>query len=119
MAAIAVQNLSRTGLAPAYTAVSASDTVAVETGERTFLHVKNGSGAAINVTLVAVMTAVRVAGVGNVPIANQVVAVPANSDRMIGPIPPAFVNSDGNATVNFSAQATVTAAAIYMGQDSA
>jgi hypothetical protein len=118
MAALTVQTMLRAGLAPAFTAVTASDTITVETGERTFLHVKNASGASINATLVAFITSVKIPGVGSVPMPNQVVAVPAGGERMIGPIPPAFVDASGNATVNFSAQASVTAAAIRVDQDS-
>lgn len=119
MALLTAQLIVPTGILPTYAAVSASDTLNVPSDERTFMHVKNGSGASINVTLVAVATSQKVAGVGNIPIASKVVAVPAGSERMIGPITGAYVDpATGLATITYSATTTVTAAAIRIPADS-
>ncbi|MDZ7824503.1 MAG: hypothetical protein U5K75_11035 [Ahrensia sp.] len=118
MAVIPVQTMTRAGAALTYTAVTASDTVLVASGERTFVHVKNASAAATNVTILAVTTLVRVPGVARLVMGSQLITVPANSDRLIGPIPPAFVNALGSATLTFSATASVTIAAVLMQQES-
>lgn len=107
MTTLTVQNIARTGLAPAYAAVAAADEFPNEGA--TYLHVKNGSGSSINVTV----TSKASAPVGTAQ-ANVVVAVPAAGERIIGPFPPAaFNNTNGRVEVAYSAIATVTAAAIY------
>lgn len=118
MALLTVQNIAKTGLAPVYAAVAASDTFPNIGDERTYLHVKNGSGSPINVTITARKTSVKVPGVGQLAIANLVVAVPATSERIIGPFSEAFNDSDGLVTVGYSATTTVTAGAFRMAPDS-
>lgn len=114
MAELTLQAITATGLEPVYSAVSASDTVKVNTAQRNFLHVKNGSGGSVNVTIEAVKTSARVPGVGVVTVGDLVVAVPAAEERMIGPITEAYLEPDGEATVKFSGTASVTAAAISL-----
>lgn len=114
MAELTLQNIDPTGLNPAYTAVNSSDTMKISTAQRAFLHVKNGSGGSINVTVTAVKTSASVAGVGNVTISDEVVAVPAGEDRMIGPFTEAFINTDSEVTIGYSATASVTAAALQL-----
>jgi hypothetical protein len=81
MALLSTQQVVRTGLAPAYGAVSASDTF--QPGPATFLHVKNTGGSPDTVTLVTPGNAIS-----DVPIGDPTVSVPATTgDRMIGPIP--------------------------------
>lgn len=103
MALLGKQQPTNSGVAPTYNAVSASDTVA--NSGKTLLHVKNGSGASINVTLVGR------AQLDGVTFPDKVIAVPAGQERMIGPVPSALYNdANGLVTVNFSATATVTMA---------
>lgn len=106
MAAIVTQQVGVGGITPAYVPASAGgDTFNPDT--RTILHVKNGGGASINVTITALGT-----GPGGNPVANRVVAIPAASERMIGPFDPAgFADINNNAAVAYSAVATVTVAA--------
>lgn len=99
---LAVQRVIRAGLNPGYGAVSASDTFPFSL--RTFLHVKNGSAGAINVTINAQRTCES--GVDH----DEVVAVPAGGERLIGGFTDRFVDSNGRVNVLFSAQAGVTAA---------
>lgn len=107
MANIATQNISRAGLAPAYAAASAGgDTF--RPGPTTFLHVKNGSAAAITATVVTP---------GNqdgLAIADLAVAVPAGGERMVGPLTADLFRdtADGLADVTWSAAASVTVAAL-------
>ena len=114
MAALTLQNIDPSGLDPVYSAANASDTIKISTGQRVFLHVKNGGAGSINVTTTAVKTSAAVAGVGNVTISNEVVAVPAAGERMIGPFTEAFMDTDGNVTVGYSGTASVTAAALQL-----
>lgn len=118
MATYTVQNIAKTGLAPTYGAVAASDQFANPSDERTFLHVKNGSGASINATITAQKTSAKVPGVGVVAIGNLVVAVPAGAERVIGPFSDAYTDSLGNVVVGYSAITTVTAAAVRLPTDS-
>jgi hypothetical protein len=93
-------------------AVSSSDSFANPRGNA-FLYVRNGSGGSINVTLVAQST-LRPAD-GSFPamtLSNNVVAVGAGAEKIIGPIPSAFNDGNGNVTVNFSATTSVTAVVI-------
>jgi hypothetical protein len=74
MALLPTQSIDADGLAPAYvSAAGGGDTCAPST----FLHVKNGSGAPITVTLA---TPGKVAGLD---IADRPVSVPAAGERMI------------------------------------
>lgn len=118
MATLTVQNIAKTGLNPVYGAVALSDTFLNVGDERNYLHVKNGSGASINVTVVAQKTQVKVPGVGQLTIANQIVAVPAGQERIIGPFSEAFNDANGMVVVNYSAITTVTAAALRLAPDS-
>lgn len=100
---MAVQLPGSAGLAPTYNAVAAAN--AIPNNGNLVLHIKNGSGASVNATIVGVA---QVDG-QNVP--NRVVAVPAGGERIISQINPGLFNfADGTIEVDFSAIATVTMA---------
>lgn len=83
MAALTTQNISRTGITPTYTAVSASDTFTP--GANVFIHVKNGGGSPD--------TCVQVVAAGDPPgltISDNSVSVTNGQERMIGPFPAQF-----------------------------
>lgn len=111
MALLTPQVASRAGLAPVYSAVTASDTIAQAGGVATFLHVKNANAAACTVTLV---------DGGKTPAgsaaANPTVVVPATTgDRMIGPLPNSLADpSTGLITVQYSVTPSVTAALVQV-----
>lgn len=111
MALLTPQVLSRTGLAPVYGAVAASDTIAPVVGSLLFLHVKNGNASADTVTLV---------DAGRTPAGsaatNPTVTVPATTgDRMIGPLVSTMADqSTGLITVQHSTTATVTCALVQV-----
>lgn len=104
-----VQTIDKDGLNPTYAAVSSSDTFNNPTDQRRLLHVKNGGGGSINVTIVAQDTSINVPGAGVQTISNIVTAVPAGEDRMFGPFPEAYVDSAGDVTVQYSGTTSVTA----------
>lgn len=86
---------------------AAGDTVAPS--DRTYLHVKNGSAASVNVTVDSRRPCDQ--GVDH----DLVVAVPAGGDRMIGPVSPGrFAGTSGLASVTYSAAASVTVAVIAL-----
>jgi len=107
MATLATQTIALSGLAPTY-AAAAGGGDKCEVGDRQFLHVKNGSGAPITVTLTAT-AAVRGQAVGNVT-----VSVPASGERMIGPLSADLLQnaSDGLCAIGYSSATTVTVASL-------
>lgn len=101
------ETIQISGTAPTYNAASAGGDKITSPGESTILHVKNDSAGAITCTVVTPGT------VAGLAVDDQVVSVPANSARFIGPLTrPHFVNSDGEVDITWSAVTTVTFAAI-------
>lgn len=114
MAALSVQDISPAGHQPLYTAVNSSDTIAINTGQRVFLHVKNNSGSNVSVTITAHQNTAVVSGVGSLIISNRVVTIPGGEERMIGPFTEAFIGTDGNVNVGYNATASVIAGAFQL-----
>ncbi len=108
MALMTVQQIARTGITPSYAAVASSDTFA--NNGKVFLHVKNGSGGSINVTVTVKRQ------VDGQTATARTVAVGAGAEAMLGPFDPAdYADPDsGLTTVNYSATTTVTAAAFRL-----
>ena len=109
MALLTPQSVVKTGLAPTYSAVNATDTIAQANCVVQFLHVKNANASACTVTLV---------DAGKTPAGsaatNPTVSVPASTgDRMIGPLPNVLADpSTGLISVQYSVTASVTAALV-------
>ena len=104
-----VQQIARLGLNPTYSAADGSNQNAFANDGRTFLHVKNGGGSSINVTIDTPGT------VDGLAVTNLVVAVPNAGERIIGPFPANVYNqSDGMAYVDWSAVTSVTVAALRL-----
>jgi hypothetical protein len=80
MALLTKQNVTRAGVVPAYTAAAGGGDEFVP-GDETYLHVKNGSGGSITVTIVTPRTAKGQA------IADVAVAIAAGAEKLIGPFP--------------------------------
>ena len=114
MALLTPQAIVAAGIVPTYSAVNSEDTLKIDDTGRHFLHVKNGGGGSINVTLVARKTTARVPGAGVVTISNNVVAVGNGAEKMIGPIEPAFADGDGIVTIQYSGTSSVTAKAFQL-----
>jgi hypothetical protein len=103
MTLLATQNIVRTGLTPAYTAVTGSDTFLPDAN--TFLHVKNAGGSPDS-CVIAVLQ-------GDPPglvISDNTVSVTNAQERMIGPLPANFFAdpTTGLSTVTHSFTTSVT-----------
>lgn len=107
MALLATQEIDLDGLGAAYSAAAGGgDTFNPD--EDTFIHVKNGSGASITVTVVTPGTAA-----GGLAIGDSVTSVPAAGDRFIGPFPREhFGKSDGIADITYSGVTSLTLAVL-------
>jgi hypothetical protein len=106
MAVLAIQQVAQTGLAPVYSAAAAGGD-SMETGERNYLHVKNGGGASITVTVNSQRTCDQ--GFDH----DLTVVVPATTgERVIGPITDRFKDpTTGRALITYTAVTTVTVGA--------
>ena len=112
MGILTTQNITPAGVGPSFAAATVTgDKAPASSNERDIIHVKNGGGASITVTIPAQTGQVTQEGVGNLTVPDIVVSVPASGEREIGPIAQAYVGADGNINVNYSAVTTVTVAA--------
>lgn len=106
MATLSTQSIDLDGMEPTYAAASAGGDKMLPS-EHAFLHVKNGSGSEITVTLVTPGTYEGLA------VSDQTLAVPAGEERMIRVTPERYRNSsDGLASITYSDVTTVTVAAL-------
>jgi hypothetical protein len=115
LASLATQSIRRSGLSPAYAAATAGGDTCTP-GGYTFLHVKNGGGSPVTVTVAAKEVPQVDMAVGNL-----VVSVPASGERMIGPIRPEIFADPagtpaGSAGITYSAVTSVTIAAFNLSQ---
>lgn len=105
--ALAVQQVERAGLEPAYTAANVDGHSIANTGKEA-LHVKNDDASPINVTFLTPGT------VDGQAVADRVQAVPAGEERIFGPFPKNIYDQPGTEVVHvdFSAVTSVTVAAL-------
>lgn len=94
MATLTVQTISREGITPSYAACAGGGDDFPNTGQE-FIHVKNGSGAPITVTIVTPAT------VDALAVADRTKAVAAGEEAMIGPFPTGTYN-DGTGKVGLT-----------------
>lgn len=80
----------------------------VPPGDRVFVHVKNGAGSPITVTLAANPTP------SGLTVTSPTVSVPASGDRFIGPLSKNdyAAASDGLVAITYSSNTSVTVAAL-------
>ena len=96
-----------TGVALAYQAANAEGNYIINTTGRVVLHVKNGGGGAISVTVDSQQACDQ--GYDH----DVVVSVPAGEDRMIGPLTTyRFNDEDGRVQIAYTGVSSVTVAAI-------
>lgn len=106
--AIAPQSIVRAGLEATYEAANVDGNSipnAPGVAGQQFLHVKNGGGAPITVTIQTPQT------VSGLLIEEQAAVVTNGEERFIGPFPPASFNrADNEVWIDYSAVTTVTVA---------
>ena len=107
MATLTTQNIDTDGLVPTYAAASGGGDKMLP-GEHDFLHVKNGGGSSITVTLVTPSTVDSTLAVGD-----RAITVTNGTDQMIR-VPSDLYRdpADGLASITYSGVTTVTVAAI-------
>lgn len=109
---LAIQDITNLGLAPVYAAAAGGGDKIPGSDADTFIHVKNGSGGALTVTVVTPGTVV---GSGGLAVADVAVSVPAGGERMIGPFPPDIYGNPadaGKVAITYSGVTSLTIAAI-------
>jgi len=107
---ITKQVISMAGAAPSFAAANADGSrFACPTNSRLYLHIKNTNGSTRNVTILKQQASALVPGYGPVTLANFQVTIPITTgERLIGPIPPACVDSEGYAHITFDAVTDLT-----------
>ena len=105
--ALTVQDISVSGMTPSYTAAIV-DGHSFPNNKPTFIHVKNGAGSDVTITIQTALTK------EGLDLADRTVTVTAGSETMIGPFSDIYNQSDGSVYVDYSATASVTIAAISL-----
>ena len=111
MAALTVQNITETGAAVNYASAAGGGDTA-ENGGSMFLHIKNGSGSEMTVTITAQTTSVDSSAYGDLTKANATLAIAGAAEGIIGPFPTlAYNNADQNVAITYSSATSITIAA--------
>lgn len=113
MATLNVQEVDLgTGLAVTYASADVAGDQYANEG-RTYLHVRNGGGAPITVTVAAQQTAIDDPQFGRIVPGNRAFTVTNGTDRIIPFLAPGgYNNSNGRVAVTYSGVTSVTVAAI-------
>ena len=114
MATLTTQNITRAGVIPTY-AAAAGGGDRFTPGNTTFLHVKNGSGGALTVTVAA--TKVPIANMTTTNVVTSVTTAAAG--WLIGPFPPEQFNAtdgSGLADITYSGVTSLTVAVLQFNQ---
>lgn len=108
MAALPTQKVVIPSLLPAFVAAGAGGDTC-KPGDHTFLVVKNGAAAPINVTITSFPDTTGYGGA----IPDMVVAVANGTERWIGPLHGSqFANSAGDVGISYSSATTITVGVI-------
>jgi len=113
---ITPQDIVMTGLTPVYAAANADGSkIPCSSDERLFLQLKNTNGSTRTVTIDLPDTAGHIPGYGAVTLADAAIVIPITTgDKMIGPIPPRYVDSAGFVNITFNAVTDLTIAAFKL-----
>ena len=115
MATLTAQTINEDGLTATYASAGGSGDV-VDNGGGLFLHVKNGSGSEMTVTITAQTTSIDTLQYGEVAKSNATKAIAASAEAFIGPFKPAaFNNNSSQIAITYSSATSVTIAALILG----
>jgi len=116
MALLTVNTLAEDGLdeSDLVAAAGGGDTFPNDGKNRSFLFVKNGSGGALTVTIVAQITTLDVTSIGGMTKGNIVHSVPAGESSLIGPITRAFSDANGLVNATYSGVTTLTVGPVIL-----
>lgn len=110
MATLSIQSVSATGLNPTYVSAAGGGDK-VKPGSATFIHVKNGGGASVTVTVDDALSTAPSGAYQFDP--DLKVVVEPGGQRFIGPLPEnRFRGTDGYAAITYSGVSSVTVAAL-------
>ena len=114
MATLTAQAISEDGLTATY-ASAAGGGDKVDNDGNVFLHVKNGSGGEITVTITAQTTSIDSPIYGAITKSNASKAIAASGEAFIGPFKiEAYNNSDELIAITYSGVTSLTIAALYL-----
>ena len=112
--ALTVQQITETGGAATYAAATAEGDTAANNGNM-FLHIKNGSGGEITVTITPVTTSVDSGMYGDLTKANATIAIAGGAEAFIGGFAPAaFNDGNGEVAITYTGVTSLTIAALYV-----
>jgi hypothetical protein len=117
MATLTRQVLSEDGLTATYVAASVSGDQVTNTDGATLLHIKNGGGAPITVTVAEQIsgTTVQDTSLGKLTKANATKTIANGAEAFFGPFKKGgFNDQDGNIQITYTAITSVTIAAIKL-----
>ena len=114
MAELTVQQITEAGGAATYVSTAGGGDTADNNGNM-FLHIKNGSGGEITVTITAVTTSVDSGVYGDLTKANATIAIAGSAEAFIGGFAPAaFNDGNGEVAITYSGVTSLTIAALYV-----
>lgn len=108
MALLSLQTVTAPGITPTYGAANVGGDKVGLSASNVFLHVKNGGGSAVTVTITTQSTNYK-----GLTVPDRTVSVPASGEKMIGPLDPALhADINQQAAIGYSAITSVTIAAL-------
>lgn len=109
MALLTRQKALEAGLTPSYAAAAAGGDTVDNSDGKTWIHVKNGGGASITVTITAQTVTTEDPKLGTLAKANIARAIAAGAEAIIGPFKKqAFNNGSNQIAISYSAVTSVT-----------
>jgi len=108
MALLALQTISAGGITPTYGAATGGGDKVSLSATNVFLHVKNGGGSSVTVTITTQANSYK-----GLTVPDRTVTVAASGEKMIGPLDPALhADINQQASIGYSAVTSVTVAAL-------
>ncbi len=115
MALLTRQKIVEAGLTPTFSAAAGGGDTVSNTDGKTYLHVKNGGGSGITVTVTAQTVSREDPHLGTLSKANIAKAIGAGAEAIIGPLKKqAFNNASDIVSITYSGVTSVTVAALWI-----